>query len=463
MQVDLDQLPLQHVQSLSSFQVSSLQKSGLKRTSDLLLAPPRDLAKVLKLPNAEIHAILKSVSTELGGSHVRWKPLDAFSHEVFSTGDNRLDDLLGGGIRTGMVWELAGESSCGKSQLCMQLSLFVQLEPNLGGISGAACYITVGARLPTNRLAQMQNYHQKLLPSLCGLNDVHTQSAPTFEILMHILTVNLPSLQDSLSTQKERKSIRLVIVDSIASLFQTSHPQTSGTLRERSKALSELSRVAHNLASMCNIAVVFVNDVSDVFNDETAGNTGSHEILYRDQSRWFNSTPSRYGEPAKEASLGLVWTNHLNTRIMLAKTNKRIRNPFSPESSSAKRQKQDNSLVSSHVHQEPVDDIVAVRTLTVVFSNVAMPSSIDFIINNAGLVSIGEQNHTTSQIQENKIHSSEEPAFEEEPLPIDALDIPPSTNPLEAWDGLDHGAARTDIDFDALLDEDDDDALFFAV
>lgn len=64
---------------------------------------------MLKLPVAEINTILKSISKELADTHVRWKALDVFSHEVFSTGDNRVDVLLGGGIRTGMVWELAGE------------------------------------------------------------------------------------------------------------------------------------------------------------------------------------------------------------------------------------------------------------------------------------------------------------------------------------------------------------------
>lgn len=125
--MDLEQLPLQRVQCLSSFQVSSLQKGtlrpghpqdnqelttstgGIRLVADLLLAAPRDLAKVLKLPIAEVHAILKSISKELVGTHVRWKNLDDFRHETFSTGDDRIDALLGGGIRTGMVWELAGE------------------------------------------------------------------------------------------------------------------------------------------------------------------------------------------------------------------------------------------------------------------------------------------------------------------------------------------------------------------
>ncbi|KAF9653174.1 hypothetical protein BDM02DRAFT_3070359, partial [Thelephora ganbajun] len=53
-----------------------------------------------------------------------------------TTGDATLDHALGGGILTGMVWEFVGESASGKTQLAMQLSLLVQLPPELGGLSG---------------------------------------------------------------------------------------------------------------------------------------------------------------------------------------------------------------------------------------------------------------------------------------------------------------------------------------
>ena len=45
----------------------------------------------------------------------RCKPVRLLEHvvqegnEVFTTGDSQLDHALGGGIRTGMVWEIAGE------------------------------------------------------------------------------------------------------------------------------------------------------------------------------------------------------------------------------------------------------------------------------------------------------------------------------------------------------------------
>jgi len=36
---------------------------------------------------------------------------DMQAEEEFTTGDSRLDKSLGGGIRTGMIWEVVGERS----------------------------------------------------------------------------------------------------------------------------------------------------------------------------------------------------------------------------------------------------------------------------------------------------------------------------------------------------------------
>ena len=45
---------------------------------------------------------------------------------TFSSGCSIIDQTLGGGIRLGQVTELYGESGCGKTQLCIQMSLEVQ-------------------------------------------------------------------------------------------------------------------------------------------------------------------------------------------------------------------------------------------------------------------------------------------------------------------------------------------------
>ena len=48
------------------------------------------------------------------------------SLQIFSTGCPILDKTLDGGIRLGQITELYGESGCGKTQLCIQMSLEIQ-------------------------------------------------------------------------------------------------------------------------------------------------------------------------------------------------------------------------------------------------------------------------------------------------------------------------------------------------
>ena len=48
------------------------------------------------------------------------------SIRTFSTGCPTIDKTLNGGIRLGQITELYGESGCGKTQFCIQMSLEVQ-------------------------------------------------------------------------------------------------------------------------------------------------------------------------------------------------------------------------------------------------------------------------------------------------------------------------------------------------
>lgn len=58
-----------------------------------------------------------------------------------STGCVQVDNLLRGGVLTRGITELSGRSGAGKTQLCLQLAITVQLTRSVGGLSAGACNV----------------------------------------------------------------------------------------------------------------------------------------------------------------------------------------------------------------------------------------------------------------------------------------------------------------------------------
>ena len=74
------------------------------------------------------------------------------------TGCGSLDLLLQGGFVTKSIAEICGSSSSGKTQLCFQLCCMVQLPVDMGGLNGAACYITHEYNVQTERIKDIEHY-----------------------------------------------------------------------------------------------------------------------------------------------------------------------------------------------------------------------------------------------------------------------------------------------------------------
>ena len=70
-------------------------------------------------------------------------------------GSRRLDALLGGGIPTGMLTEVHGESETGKTQIAHQLTITTQLPFKQGGLNGSVLYIDCGGTFQRDRVIQI--------------------------------------------------------------------------------------------------------------------------------------------------------------------------------------------------------------------------------------------------------------------------------------------------------------------
>ena len=69
-----------------------------------------------------------------------------------------VDMLLEGGLRSGEVTEVYGESCVGKTQICLQLLLTCMLLPEDGGLYGSSIYIQACPVYPVKRLTQISTH-----------------------------------------------------------------------------------------------------------------------------------------------------------------------------------------------------------------------------------------------------------------------------------------------------------------
>jgi DNA repair protein RAD57 len=269
--------------------------------------------------------------------------------------------------------------------MALQLSLFVQVPVSLGGLSGSACYITISSKLPTGRILQIVDAHPQLSPELCGLENINTIKSPNIPILIHILSKILPDLITAKANDPDSKPVRLVVIDALAELFRSDDKTTTSTLVDRSQNIVEISTLLHSLASTYNLAILVLNEVSDVFGHGEQ-ETGPGDLSYKQQSRWFGSADSVPGEGSKEAALGLVWANQINVRMMFSRTGRR--RYLEDSLVHSKRRKTDGAHPNPDT--EPDDGATLIRRMSVVFSSVAPPCSVDYIVTAAGISVLAE-------------------------------------------------------------------------
>ncbi|KAJ5727743.1 DNA recombination and repair protein Rad51 C-terminal [Penicillium malachiteum] len=242
------------------------------------------------------------------------------SWNSISTLDPTMDALLGGGIPTGYVTEVTGESGSGKTQFLLSLLLAVQL-PKPHGLQKNAIYISTEHPLATNRLEQLMECHPYLasLPAdqAPTLQNVLSINAMDLETQDHILNYQLPVAID-------RYNVGLVIMDSITSNYRAEHTNHSMlALSARSTELAKLGQMLRNLAAKENIAIIVANQVSDRFEPiETVNN----DIPSR------SGFPSTQGQGFSMRESGTASPLHRNRADLLPSTQQ---SPYDAPSSSS--------------------------------------------------------------------------------------------------------------------------------
>ena len=119
-----------------------LRDLGYHTVESLAMATARELEPV-GVGEKKAFSIIEAARSSIGVNFIRADELLKMRKEVLrlTTGSQALDKMVDGGLETQTITEFYGEYGSGKSQMCHQLCVNVQLPPERGGLNGAALYV----------------------------------------------------------------------------------------------------------------------------------------------------------------------------------------------------------------------------------------------------------------------------------------------------------------------------------
>ena len=206
-----------------------------------------------------------------------------------TTGSQKFDEILGGGISTGAITEIIGEYASGKTQLAFQLCINVQLPYELGGLEGNAYFIDTEGTFSAKRIFEIAHNKKQLFQDIPDpetiLENIHVGRAYNAE---H--QIGLIKEAEKIISQNK---VRLLIIDSVAAHFRAEYIGKD-SLAPRAQALMSHAALLTRLADTYDLVILVTNQV-------------------------MASIDKFVGATATEPALGFAWGHRPQTRIFLRK------------------------------------------------------------------------------------------------------------------------------------------------
>ena len=255
-----------------------LGEMGFHTVESLALATTKEL-ELAGVGEKRAMEVIQEARSSLGVSFIRADELLKMRQNVLrlTTGSKALDELIGGGLETQTITEFYGEYGSGKSQMCHQLCVNVQLPPERGGLDGGALYIDTENTFRTERIIHMAR-HIGLDPEKVMKNiifaEAYTSDHQTF-------------LVDNADEIVKDNNIRLIIVDSLVSHFRSEYLGRE-MLAERQQKLNKHMHKLIRLARAFNAVAIVTNQVMakpDVFFGDAVYPVGGHIVAHTSHTR----------------------------------------------------------------------------------------------------------------------------------------------------------------------------------
>lgn len=268
-----------------------LERAGVNISISVLQLSSFELRRLANLTEDECDVLKRNISKYYVANRFYsvYEAQHSFGRrwEFLSTGCKILDNFLSGGYSLKGITEIAGESSSGKTQFCLQAALSVQMPRSAGGLDAGAVYICTEDRFPSPRLQQLLKVQANKFQSqesISKLGDnIFIEHIPDSDSLKKCVLVQLPLLM-------KQRQIGLVVIDSIAGAYRSDYDASEGAIK-RAQELRKIATFLHLLAREHHLAVICVNQVTAV-----------------------------PGHGSSVPALGLAWANLVTNRLQLYRT-----------------------------------------------------------------------------------------------------------------------------------------------
>jgi DNA repair protein RadA len=270
---------LEDVEGVGPATAEKLREAGITTVEALAVTPVRTLVEIADISEEKAAEITQNARNLLKIRFTTAKEVLSRRSNIgyITTGSKALDSLLGRGIETQAITEIIGEFGSGKTQLCHQLSVTVQLPPEKGGLSGKALYIdTEGTFRPERIVSIAKSYNLDPEKTLENIIYARAYNSDHQILLAEEATNLIPN-----------ENIRLVVIDSVISHFRSEYPGRE-VLATRQQKLNKHLHQLSTIADIFNVAVVVTNQIQsapDVFfgnpNKPAGGNILAHGSTYR--------------------------------------------------------------------------------------------------------------------------------------------------------------------------------------
>jgi DNA repair protein RadA len=257
-----------------------LQEMGFHTIESLAMATARELEPV-GISEKKAFAIIEEARSSISVSFIRADELLDMHKNVLrlTSGSKVVDRLLDGGLETQTITEFYGEYGSGKSQICHQLCVNVQLPPERGGLNGAALYVDTENTFRTERILQMSKF-LGLDPQQVVKNIIYAE-AYTSDHQMFLL--------DKADEIIKANNVKLIIVDSLTAHFRSEYIGRE-MLAPRQQKLNKHMHKLIGLARAFNAVAVVTNQVMakpDVFFGDAVHPIGGHIVGHTSHTRLY--------------------------------------------------------------------------------------------------------------------------------------------------------------------------------